>query len=144
MAELTVMFPVPGPAAWSPVPVDTTTCVPVFSAALSVAEVMTAGEALAVKLALKPVSLPALLMVRSYGSSSQVPERPFGAAVSTRAGRASSQPPDVSMKPPSPPSGPPRTLRLPKARVALSLHRMMRPPSPVAVASAATLAVGAK
>ena len=83
-------------------------------------------------------------MVMLYGSSNHVPERPIGAAVSTIAGRASSQPPDVSMNPPSPPSGPPRTLKLPKARVASSLHRMTRPPLPDTVASARMLAPGAK
>ena len=48
------------------------------------------------------------------------------------------------MKPPSPPSAPPRALIEPKARVALSLHRMTVPPAPDTLASAVMLASRSK
>ena len=84
--------------------------------------------------------VPASPTCRSLGSSSHRPARPRGAAALTAAGRASSQPPEVSMKPPSPPNGPPRAEKSPKARVARSLQTMMRPPSPCTVASASSRA----
>ncbi len=53
------------------------------------------------------------LIVMSHGSSSHRPARPRAASVRTWAGRASSQPPEVSMKPPLPPKAPPRALSAP-------------------------------
>ena len=141
LAAFNVMWPASTPPLAPPVEIVT---LPLANADAMVAELIDEPLALAVKFGSNPVLLATSLMVMSYGSSSQVPERPRGAAVSTLAGRASSQPPEVSMNPPSPPSTPPRTLRLPKARVDLSLHRITRPPSPAAVASATMLACGPK
>jgi hypothetical protein len=51
----------------------------------------------------------ALLIVRSKGSSSQVPALPAGALASTMALLAMARVwPEVSTQPPSPPLGPPR------------------------------------
>ena len=47
------------------------------------------------------------------GVKQPFPALPIGASVRTDAGRASSQPPEVSMKPPSPPAAPPRALSVP-------------------------------
>ena len=63
--------------------------------------------------ALMPVSVTLLLISRSSGSISHWPARPGAALVCTASGRASIQPPDVSMKPPLPPWAPPRALKLP-------------------------------
>ncbi len=53
-------------------------------------------------------SKPEPSMYRSFGSINHSPGLPRGAVASMEAGRASIQPPDVSMKPPSPPCAPPR------------------------------------
>ena len=129
-----------------PLPVLMVTLLPPSSAAAMVAVFKLAASSVVLKLG-PPVTLVSStwsLMKMSFGSSNHCPARPRGASVATAGGRASSQPPEVSMKPPSPPAAPPRALRLPKARVARSLQRMMRPPSPLAVASARMRASGPK
>ena len=102
---------------WPPVPslVLTLTLLLAFSAASSVAVLKTATLPLLRKSGAPMIrrSWASLVMTMSCGSSSHWPWRPAGASVRTEAGRASSQPPEVSMKPPSPPSAPPRALRLP-------------------------------
>ena len=104
------MSPLPGPAL-----VLTLTLLLALSAASSVAVLSTATLPLLVKLGppLIRLSTAPLVMTMSCGSSSHWPLRPAGASVRSDAGRASSQPPEVSMKPPSPPSAPPRALKLP-------------------------------
>ena len=121
-------------------PVDTMTSVPAFRAAAMVAVDSSALGPVAVNDASKLELGPKSEIVMLYGSSSHVPARPSGADRSIASGRASSQPPEVSMKPPLPPAAPPRALKLPKARVAASLHRMILPPSPEPRASAVMLA----
>ena len=145
-AARTLMSPRPPPDTL-PALVVTLTLLPAFSAA---ARVLVSRRAWPLEvLVLKsgpptmPRSLVPLVIRMSSGSSSQLPARPRGALVCTACGRASSQPPEVSMKPPSPPSGPPRALKLPYTRVARSPHSTTRPPSPAAVASAAMRAPGA-
>ena len=93
----------------------TVTLLLVFSAASSVAVLSTATLPVLRKSGLPVIRLSwtSLVMTMSCGSSNHWPWRPAVASVRTEAGRASSQPPEVSMKPPSPPSAPPRALRLP-------------------------------
>ena len=75
-------------------------------------------------------------IVKSYGSSSHNPDRPYGADVSTRAPVKSSVWPEVSTKPPLPPSAPPVAMMVPLKVVAPSDHTTTLPPSPAPVADA--------
>ena len=92
-----------------------------------------------------PLLLPEpepLLIVKSVGSSSQVPNLPWGALVSTRVPSAITRlAADVSTNPPSPPRLPPRALKAPPMSVrpdALlrSVITSMRPPWPALLGAA--------
>ena len=113
-ASRSVMSPLPSLPALSLVVM--VTLLLAFSAWLMVKVLRVAPSPLVLKSGPAPMakspSTP-LLISRSSGSISHWPARPAGAPVSTNFGRRSIQPPDVSMKPPSPPSAPPRALRLP-------------------------------
>ena len=97
------------------------------------------------------MSPPVAAMVKSVGSSSQVPACPWGARVVTRAVSAIlSWDAEVSMKPPSPPWSAPLALSAPSTcvllpRLARSAITSMRPPVPAlpGAASAVMLLVGA-
>ena len=75
-------------------------------------------------------------MVISVGSSNRMPRRPSGASVLTRPRNSNAPLPEVSTKPPSPPSTPPRALMLARKLVASSAHTITRPPLPLSRASA--------
>ena len=113
MDAATVMLPSPSPSA----EVFTDTLPPVFNVASM------------------DVAL-ALSMTMSSGSSSQVPPAPAGALTSTGTLNSRTRLPEVSTKPPSPPSSPPRALMRPSTRVVSSDQTMTRPPSPRPSASA--------
>ena len=110
-ALTTWMSPWPWPS-WR---VVTVTLVLPFSADSMLAVLSTAVPPVPMKLgpALTWLLGAPLVMIRSSGSSSHWPARPAGESVRSDTGCASSQPPEVSMKPPSPPNGPPRALSVP-------------------------------
>ena len=76
-------------------------------------------------------------IVTSAGSSSHVPGLPLGAPAFTRRSDTSSQWPEVSIRPPSPPCAPPRAEMLPETRVESVDHSTTVPPLPWVIASAA-------
>ena len=87
-----------------------------------------------------PFRLAAAPISKSSGSNSSRPLRPSGALRSTLPANSKLPLDDTSTSPPSPPSGPPRTLAAPAKRVAWSDQTMTRPPSPCRVASACSVA----
>ena len=109
-----VMSPKPSCA---PPPVTTRTSAPPFSALASVAVVSVERAPADVNTGPVPpataMSWPISTISRSYGSSSHCPGWPKRAPRSIAAGCASSQPPEVSTKPPLPPALPPRALKRP-------------------------------
>ncbi len=128
IASWTVIFPSPP----LPPPVVTVTFVP-SPKVLVIWTVLT--------LALAPTGLKMgpdisgsvgrLEIVISLGSSNHVPGFPWGARASMRAPATSSPTfPDVSIRPPSPPSGPPRAASLPLTWVVSSDQIMICPPGP--------------
>ena len=85
-----------------------------------------------------PSSLPGpapSTMTTSVGSSSKEPIAPFAALVSTLPLNSNVPFPEVSTKPPSPPSAPPFAEINPLNRVTSSAHTITRPPSPESIAS---------
>ena len=121
-----------------PAPVVTTTLVPAFSAVWMLAVVTMAASFVLVKFgaAVTLVSAPASWIVMSLGSSSHVPPWPRAALALASIPDTSSQRPEVSTRPPSPPWAPPRAVRRPWARVVSLAHSTMLPPLPLDSASA--------
>mmetsp|Transcript_5967 Transcript_5967/g.23701 ORF Transcript_5967/g.23701 Transcript_5967/m.23701 type:complete len:392 (+) Transcript_5967:101-1276(+) len=140
MAPLTLMSP--WPRLLPPLLVSTTTLEPLVSAAASEAVLRKAPSSVVPKLPVMLVLLP-VPMVRSFGSSSQVPPLPPWALplTSTRPVRTFSVClPEVSTTPPLPPSAPPRALMRPLKSVRSLAHTTTLPPSPWRVALASMLA----
>ena len=92
-----------------------------------------------------PLILPVLETSKSFGSSSQLPAKPFGASVLILAESPTlKREADVSINPPSPPRLPPLALMLPATSVTLSgLLRSaitsIRPPCPALAGAASAL-----
>ena len=115
-AELTVILPTPAPA--KPVLVVVmVTSVPPFKVACRAPALITTSLKPASGAKTLPVSVApevaAPLMMMLAGSSNQVPFMPYGARALTLMPATSSQWPEVSIKPPSPPCAPPRADALP-------------------------------
>ena len=120
-------------------PVLMVTLVPALRAVLIVPALIVELEFADVKVwgfPLTSVPVPPMSIVISKGSSNQVPARPAGAEASAAWLTASSRLPEVSMKPPSPPSAPPRALKFPCTLAVSSAQTTTVPPWPWAVASA--------
>lgn len=87
-------------------------------------------------------SVPLVVMSILVGSSSQVPVLPFAAEVTTdTSGLICRLPPEVSTKPPLPPSEPPFALKVPASVVVPSDAMMISPPLPRVTASAVIVAL---
>ena len=143
------MFP---PWEGSPFPVTTRTLFPLVTSDCSNDWVemidsvaVDVNNTLPVPVAGKMLSVPGVmsLMVMSYGSNNHSPASPSTELTSTRSGLAINMAPEVSTRPPSPPSGPPFARNVPSATVPpdglfKSLQITTVPPFPSPVEEAST------
>ena len=85
---------------------------------------------------------PVEVIVTLYGSNNHSPEIPFGAEACASPNACRLFLDEVSIKPPLPPSAPPKAVIFPKNPVYSSDQRITFPPSPFSLALAEILASG--